>query len=77
MTGRFPHKHSEKNAKKHTHTHREETIYVQKKTNLTLKLIEDLHSIFSNTMQSENEMQALEVRCLRNTLIFLWQIPRN
>lgn len=26
MTGRFPHKHSEKNAKKHTHTHQEETI---------------------------------------------------
>ena len=36
MTGRFPHKDSEKNSKKHTHTHREETIlYVQKKTNLT------------------------------------------
>lgn len=36
MTGRFPHKHSEKNAKKHTHTHREDNkLYVQKKTNLT------------------------------------------
>ena len=36
MTGRFPHKHSEKNAKKHTHTHQEDNkLYVQKKTNLT------------------------------------------
>lgn len=36
MTGCFPHKHSEKNAKTHTHTHREDNkLYVQKKTNLT------------------------------------------
>lgn len=31
MTGRFPHKHSEKNAKKHTNTHQEETINYKSK----------------------------------------------
>lgn len=62
---------------KNTPTHTGRRQYTSKRKRITLKLIEDLHSIFSNTMQSENEMQALEVRCLRNTLIFLWQIPRN
>lgn len=51
MTGLFPHKHSEKNAKKHTHTHQEETIYVKKKTILTkIDRKKDLHSMFSNPM---------------------------
>lgn len=52
MTGLFPHKHSEKNAKKHTHTRQEETIYIKKENDFNIKIDrkKDLHSMFSNTM---------------------------